>query len=186
MVDTKRDRPDPADAFREHGSALYRYLYGLTGDPEQAEDVAQEAYLKLLESESPKRNVRTWLFTVATRLVQEEARTRRRRRELEVGKRFAPPGPPLPDEEWERRRRIRRLRIALEELRERDRQILLMCEEGFSHAEVAEVVDVAASSVGKIAARALLKLGRAFERLDQKEERTDRSERAADGGGASG
>lgn len=186
-MNSSSEGPDPTAAFREHRLALYRYLYGLTGDPAYAEDVVQETYLRLVESESEKRSVKTWLFTVATRLVQEEARTRRRRRELGAGKRLVPPGPPLPDEEWERRRRMSRLRRALDRLRPRDRRVLLMREEGFSHAEIADVVGVATSSVGKIAARALRKLEDAFAELDEDGETgTDGGEGDGASHGASG
>jgi RNA polymerase sigma-70 factor (ECF subfamily) len=47
------------------------------------------------------------------------------------------------------------LRAALAELAPRDREILLMREEGFRYAEIAEVVGVAPSSVGTLLARAL-------------------------------
>ena len=46
------------------------------------------------------------------------------------------------------------MREALEQLTEREREILLMRHGGFSYREIAEAVDVAPSSVGTLLARA--------------------------------
>lgn len=178
MVSARSEDDDPAAAFREHRLALYRYLYWLTGDPSRAEDVVQETYLRLVESGGSKRDVRAWLFTVATRLVRDEARRRRRWRERAWVRELVPSGPPLPDEEWERRRRIRGVRRALDRLRLRDRQVLLLREQGFSHEEIAEAVGVATASVGPLAGRALGKLREAYDELYGSEEAGDAPDRA--------
>lgn len=183
MPSARSEEDDATAAYREHRRALYRYLYWLTGDPSRAEDVAQETFLRFVESRGAKRDAHAWLFTVATRIVRDEARRTRRRRELESAHELVPPGPPLPDEEWERRRRIRRVRRALERLRPRDRQVLLLREKGFSHEEIAEAVGVAPASVGKLAARALDKLREAYDELDGIEEAGDGPDRV---GGQSG
>jgi DNA-directed RNA polymerase specialized sigma24 family protein len=55
------------------------------------------------------------------------------------------------------------VRAALQELETRDRTILLMREEGFSHREIAGAVGTTEKSVGTMIARALAKLA---QRLD--------------------
>jgi RNA polymerase sigma-70 factor (ECF subfamily) len=50
------------------------------------------------------------------------------------------------------------VQAALSALPERDRTILLMREEGFTHAEIAAAVGTTTKSVGTLAARALTKL----------------------------
>ncbi len=62
-----------------------------------------------------------------------------------------------PDEDLERKERIGSVRAALDVLAERDRQMLLMREEGFRYDEIAEAVGVAPGSVGTLMARALKK-----------------------------
>jgi RNA polymerase sigma-70 factor (ECF subfamily) len=49
---------------------------------------------------------------------------------------------------------------ALQQLPERDRTILLMREEGFTHKEIAEAVGTTTGSVGTLIARALNRLAR--------------------------
>lgn len=147
--------------FDEHYEPLFRYLTRLTGDTDTAADAAQEAFVRLVEKSPSGTQVRAWLFRVATNVVRDESRVRRRRLELlrETPAR-APLGdqPPAPDEALEIAERRARVRRALEALSERDRTVLLMREEGFSHQEIAEAVETTTKSVGSMIARALQKL----------------------------
>lgn len=150
-------------AFSEHHDALFRYLHRLTGDEDVAEDIAQEAFVRLLDHSIPRPKVRSWLFTVATNLVRDRARTRERRGRLLEGENPGPSPPDRPDEEAERSRRVAAVRAALDRIPERDREMLLMREEGFKYREIAEAVDVAPSSVGKLLSRALDRFEEAYE-----------------------
>lgn len=143
--------------------SLFRYLHRLTGDEDVAEDIAQEAFVRLLKQSLPETEVRPWLFTVAMNLVRDQARKSERRRRLLTA---APPlvtRPDLPDEDMERTQRIGVVRDVLGQLPERDRQLLLMREEGFKYDEIATVIGVAPASVGTLIARALRKFVSAYE-----------------------
>ena len=136
--------------------SLFRYCNRLTGDPDQAEDLAQEALFRLLDrgAEGTEAGLRSWLFSVATNLVRDRARTRETRRRILSG--FPPPDEgPGPDEELASAEEIQRVRRALEVLSQRDREMLLLRQEGFSYREIAEVAEVSHRSVGTILARAL-------------------------------
>ena len=140
---------------RVHPS-LFRYLDRLTGDADAAEDVAQEAFVRLLNRpDLGEEAARLWLFTVATNLVRDRGRASARRQRLLSAVPVTPSYAPLPDEEMERAERIQAVRAALDQLPERDRQMLLMREEGFKYSEIAQSVDVAPGSVGTLVARAL-------------------------------
>jgi RNA polymerase sigma-70 factor, ECF subfamily len=143
--------------------SLFRYLHRLTGDQDVAEDIAQEAFVRLLRQSLPEGEVRPWLFTVATNLVRDRARkTERRHRLLSTAPELVTRNP-TPEEDVERAERIGVVRDALDRLSERDRQLLLMREEGFKYDEIAQVVGVAPASVGTLIARALKKFVAAFE-----------------------
>lgn len=140
---------------RVHPS-LFRYLDRLVGDTDAAEDVAQEAFVRLLNrSDLGEEAARLWLFTVATNLVRDRGRATARRQRLLSAVPITPSRESLPDEALERKERIQAVREALEQLSERDRQMLLMREEGFKYSEIARAVDVAPGSVGTLVARAL-------------------------------
>ena len=146
-------------AFNSHQESLFRYVNRLVGDADLASDVVQESFVRLLSHPLPDDEVRRWLFTVATNLVRDDARMRTRRQRLltERYERSDLAGDPVdvPDEVAIRSERIAAARAALERLSPRDRQMLLMREEGFRYSEIAEVIDVAPGSVGTLLARAL-------------------------------
>jgi len=82
----------------EHGQALWSYVVGLTnGDRAQAQDVVQETMLRAWRNPDVLAqqggSPRGWLFTVAKRIVIDEWRTARRRRER--------PSPELPEQRVE-------------------------------------------------------------------------------------
>lgn len=142
---------------------LFRYVHRLTGDADTADDVAQEAFVRLLDRPLPEEEARPWLFTVATNLVRDGARKAERRQRLLAGRSIrAEPAPPA-DLAVERGERVEAVRAALARLAPRDRQLLLMREEGFSYREIAGAVGVAPGSVGTLVARALRRFAEVFD-----------------------
>ena len=83
-------RDSQADHLRTlhdlYAPALWRYAVGLVNDPQLAEDVVQEALLRLWKRpqvlEQDEAAVRAWLFTVVRNLVIDDRRSARVRREL--------------------------------------------------------------------------------------------------------
>ncbi len=143
------------DLFEGLYPSLYRYLHRLTGDPDAADDIAQESFVRLLKQELTEPEIRPWLFTVAMNLVRDRARKmERRQRLLSTAPSLASPVS-RPDDDVERAERVMAVRAALDRLSERDRQLLLMREEGFKYEEIANVIGVAPASVGTLIARAL-------------------------------
>jgi RNA polymerase sigma-70 factor (ECF subfamily) len=61
-----------AEAFiRTHQASLYAYLLRMSGRPELAEDIVQEAFVRVLSNLDrfdPRYRFSTWLFTIAKRL----------------------------------------------------------------------------------------------------------------------
>jgi RNA polymerase sigma-70 factor (ECF subfamily) len=162
---------DAAVLFAEHHPSLFRYLSRLTGDPDVAEDAAQEAFLRLMERPPAPGETRAWLFRVGTNAAWMTLRTRgRRRRLLERSPGRAPVGdaPPAPDVQAEAAETKERVRAAMMAISERDRQILLMQQEGFRYREIAEAVGTTTGSVGTMIARALNRLAAEL-RLDEED-----------------
>lgn len=136
--------------------SLLRYLQRLTGDADAAEDIAQEAFVRLLTQDLPEQEARPWLFAVGTNLVRDRARKQERRHRLLQAVPVLPsPVGPRPDEAVERKQEVQLVRVALAKLAPRDQRLLLMREEGFSYEEMARAIGVAPSSIGTLIARAL-------------------------------
>ncbi|MDE3172358.1 MAG: sigma-70 family RNA polymerase sigma factor [Gemmatimonadota bacterium] len=167
MADTDR-------LFREYHAPLVRYLTRRLGDRDWAEEVAQETFLRALRQDRLD-NERAWLFTVATNLVRDAARQdARRRRHLELLRAEADAEPPMaesPASALERAEERSAARRALEQLAERDREALLMREEGLDYHEIAAALGLAVGSVGTTLARARRRLVEIFEQSPREQVR---------------
>ncbi|MCW3000812.1 MAG: siderophore-interacting protein [Conexibacter sp.] len=73
--------------FEAHRAHLVRVAYGTLGSVAEAEDVVQEAWLRLQRVEDPGaiRDLRAWLTTVVSRLALDALGSARARRERYVG-----------------------------------------------------------------------------------------------------
>ena len=152
-------RPAADALYRAHGEAVFRYLVRMSGDPEVAGDVLHDTFRRLMERPPQKNeNIRGWLFKVATNRLRDLGRAARRRRSAmhrsAPGSGHSDPTP-LPDRQLEAREARERASAVLAALPERDRAILLMREEGFTHREIAEAVGTTTGSIGTMIARAL-------------------------------
>lgn len=136
-------RHDP-DAFeaavRPHYAPLMRRLVVVLGDEQDAEDVAQDAYLRAFRSweRFDGADVRAWLYTIALRLAFNQVR--RRRRWLGILGRAEPaPWTDRSDPDlWDALRRLDgRTRAAL----------LLNVLDGYTHREIALMLDVPEGTV---------------------------------------
>jgi len=135
--------------------SLWRYVHRLVGDEDAADDVVQEAFVRLLgRPDLIDDAARLWLFTVATNLVRDRGRMHTRRARLLTAVPVGPDPPPSAVDRLVREERVQAVRAALAQLSERDQQLLLMREEGFRYQEIAEVVGVAPGSIGTLIARA--------------------------------
>lgn len=162
---------DAAALFNEHYKPLFRYLSRLVGDPDVAADAAQEAFVKLLEKPPEPTHLRGWLYRTGTNAALEGRRTSARRSRILAGANDRAPiadAPLTPDVILDKAEQQRRVHGALQLLSDRDRTILLMREEGFKHAEIAEAVGTTTGSVGTLIARAMKNLAHEL-RLDLEE-----------------
>lgn len=155
---------DVGQLFETYHEALVRMLWRRTGDRDRAEDIAQETFARAVVA--PPRNPRPWLFAVALNLVREDARKGLRQgRRLQLLKNEAEPEPG-PDEAFERDDQVGRVRAALAQLAERDREALLLKAEGFDYDEIAETLGLAKGAVGTTLARARRRLADAYHDLE--------------------
>lgn len=97
---------------------------------------------------------------MATNLVRGWANRGKRRETLLAASpdRALGDAPREPDAEMHTRELRRTVRAALDTLAEKERTILLMREEGFTHREIADAVGTTTGSIGTMIARALDKL----------------------------
>jgi RNA polymerase sigma-70 factor (ECF subfamily) len=143
--------------FEAHFRRLYRYLDRLSGDPELAADLAQEAFVRLYRRGELPDAPEAWLITVALNLFRN-ARTTERRRRLLLATASGPeshsePGPPADHEAAAEESRAR-VRAAIDRLPDRERRLLLLRAEGYSYRDLAGALELNEASVGTLLARA--------------------------------
>lgn len=139
-VDRARDEAAFVDAVGPHYPALVRRLVLVLGNLPDAEDVAQDAYLRALEGwgRFDGADPRAWLYTIGLRLAFNQLRSRKRR--LAAIARMAPP-------RWEDVADPDLL-AALASLEPRARAaIVLSSVDGYTHAEIARLLDAPEGTV---------------------------------------
>ena len=128
-----------ADAHRAHAAVTYAVAMRATRDAEQAADVTQEAFLRLLTEARAGRypdNTGAWLYRAVTNLVISRAR------HVAVARRLAPRladlgAPDQPDAVAVRHEGQAELRAALAALSSDERTALLLAAAGASGLEIA-------------------------------------------------
>ena len=150
--------PDAVAAlFAAHFPRIYRVLHRLSGEPDLAADVAQEAFVRLCERGSLPDEPVSWLVTVALNQFRNSANRRSRRIRLLTAERAArvlADPPPSPAQATADAEVVARVRAALDHLPERERRMLLLCADGFRYREIATALGVHEASVGTLLARA--------------------------------
>jgi RNA polymerase sigma-70 factor (ECF subfamily) len=128
-------------AFEAHRPTLVAIAYRMLGSAAEAEDIVQEAWLRWQASpRDTVRSDRAFLSTVVTRLCLDHLKSARTNRELYVGPWL--PEPVRTDSQVDPETISVAFLVLLESLTPVERAVYLLHEVfGYSHAEVAEMVD---------------------------------------------
>lgn len=142
----------------EHQTHVYNLCYRMLGEPEAAEDAAQEAFLRAyqnLHRFDQNRSFATWLLSIAAHYCIDRLRRRKLSmfsmdEENEDGTTFeiADPASPNPEAESVKREEHDRLHVLLRDLDETDRAAIIMRYwYDFSEIEIAESLRLTVSAV---------------------------------------
>jgi RNA polymerase sigma-70 factor (sigma-E family) len=157
-VDVTENQDEAIDSFivfyRTEYRGMVRLARALTGNPDRAEDVVQEAFARLHGRTGQLENPGGYLRTTVVNLCRDQGR--RRRRELRM-RRLEPARPPMPPEASE-------LVDVLLSLPYRQRAVLVMRYWGdWSEAEIAQALDCRPGTVKALASRGLDRLRKEIE-----------------------
>lgn len=156
---------------------MRRLTRAVTGDAHDADDAAQEAFLSALdriETYDAGRPFGPWLMRIAANAAIDLVRRRRVRRVEALDER-AVAGGPSPAGEAEAAEIRTRLAAALAALPERQRAAVTLFDvEGYSHAEIAAVLDIPEGTVRSDVFHARRALRVALADLDPGRQREER------------
>lgn len=137
-----------------HHTTVWRVCYNFMGNNEDAEDLAQEVFLKAyrnLAKFEGRSSFKTWIYRIAINTSQNELRRRSRRPQisatpLETAAEFIPSQENV-EEQTLQRTRYEVLLQAFQNLRPEETQVLLLKDlEGRPYAEIAEMLDISLSA----------------------------------------
>lgn len=149
--------------FLRHYDRIYGVLFRMLGDRADAEDIAQQVFLKLHHSSRRIRvqgddpNVVGWLYRVAVNAGYNALRSRKRRRawyEKFIHLRSIETSIPDLTQVAERHDTQARVRQILAEMKPREAKLLLLRHSGLSYKELAATLNVAPGSIGSLLTRA--------------------------------
>jgi RNA polymerase sigma-70 factor (ECF subfamily) len=142
------------ELVRRHRTPVFSFLLRLTGDRGRAEDLCQDAFLRVVKAAAgwePRATFRTWVFAMARNLAVDEARRQafRRTEPLDDPARAAAPADvPGPEDAAEGALLRPKLEAALAALPDEQREVFLLREHaGLRFAEIAEVTGVPENTV---------------------------------------
>jgi RNA polymerase sigma-70 factor (ECF subfamily) len=151
-----------ADLFDRHAAGLYRLARAMLRDPDQAQDVVQDAFLRLIahvDAGGALPNARGWLYTVAAHACRDRQRGLRRWLPW-IAELDSRPASVSTDAGDAREAVLAGIRA----LGPRDRLLVALRAQGLTYQEIAGAAGIRPASVGRLLARALDRLA---ERLDR-------------------
>lgn len=170
----RRDPKALARFFDVSFPYVYNLAYRLLGNKDAAEDVAQDVYLKVYRAADRlrvDRSAKPWVTAIAYNACRDAARratTQRAATEAVTVESERTPGPDTPEEALIRRERERWLDVALGELDEQSRAVVILhdfC--GVAHDAIADMLGATHDAVRKRYSRALRSMAETIRGLQQ-------------------
>jgi RNA polymerase sigma-70 factor (ECF subfamily) len=156
-----------------HQVAVYNLCYRMLGDPYEAEDAAQETFLrayKAMKTYDRKRSFSTWLLSIAAHYCIDQLRRKRLKiTHLEENPYLEIPDPgPNPEVSLSESEQQKRMRSLLNTLGEKDRAAVIMFYwYEFSYEEIASELDLSISAVKSRMHRARIQLANTWRYQEQ-------------------
>jgi RNA polymerase sigma-70 factor (ECF subfamily) len=171
MLRVRGDEPGAFEQLVEqYQHRLVAVMHHLVGNAEEAEDLAQEVFLRVYRARKkyrPRAKFSTWLFTIANNLALNSLRSRQRKPSVSLNLRDSGPLGPRPAEQLVHDRggqptqRLQQeelaalIRTALEGLNERQRMAVVLNKfEDMSYEEIAQVMKLTTKAVKSLLSRA--------------------------------
>ena len=151
-----------AQLFLEARDDVYRYLLSLGLYPPQAQEGAQEVFLRLyatLKKGEDIQNPRAWIFRVAHNLGLKIRAQQNSQAPFDADLESQLAGPAAnPEQSLLEREQTSRFHNAVQNLSEQQRRCLFLRMEGLRYPEIGSVLGISASAVGEFLRRAIARL----------------------------
>jgi len=163
------------ELVRRYRDRLLTILEHLVGHREQAEDLAQDVFVRVFKAReryTPDAKFSTWLFTIANNVASNALRSRSRRREVGVPEGNGADSAPLgldqlakaasgfmPTRALDKAEQAEMVRHAVAALNDRQRMALLLAKfEGMSYQDIAQTMGLSVQAIKSLLSRARVNL----------------------------
>jgi len=163
-----------------HAERLFHYLLRQLNNETDAADIAQETFVRVYHhrtSFQPGQNFSTWLYTIATNLVRDRFRWRKRHPQVSLDaddqetaalKEVLPDSAPSPSDQTDTNERAVEVRKAIASLPDDLRTVVILSEyDGLPHAQIASILKCSSKAVESRLYRARAHLRQRLESLLQ-------------------
>ncbi len=162
MASLKRGHAAALNSLMErHASSVYYFLFRMLSNEEDANDIAQETFIRVYQScqsFDTSQKLTTWLFTIAANLARNHIRWRTRHSNVSLDKEgesdeqslleTLPSSMATPHQEAVSAERVAAVRSAVQSLPEEMREAIMLCEwEDLAVAEAATVLNTTPKAV---------------------------------------
>lgn len=168
-------RADNAAAFEElvsrYQNRLVTVMHHLVGHRDQAEDLAQEVFMRVFRARhryQPGSRFSTWLFTIASNVASNARRSLARRREIQIKPADSDASAAwglenlaqaasgqMPARQLDKAEISDVVQLAMQSLNDRQRMAILLCKfEGMSYAEIGESMELSPQAIKSLLSRA--------------------------------
>ena len=135
-----------SELYRRYGQSLMALAYRLMGSRDDAEDVLHDVFLGLPEAlrrYDERGSLESWLKRVTARVALSRLRSRERRSEVDLSDELALPLSQAADQLGD----LVAVQRVIDALPDAQRTVFVLREiEGYSHAEIAELLDITANA----------------------------------------
>jgi len=154
------------ELFETMRESVYRYLVMVFGNPSEAEEITQEAFLRLLRHLQGGRavdHVRPWIFRVAHNLAVDMQKGRKYESSLDAESweecyQSREDPDPNPEVRILQQENAQQLEALLARLSCQQRQCLILRAQGFRYDEIAKILRITASNVAQSLRRGIKKV----------------------------
>lgn len=142
------NKPSIRDIFDSEESALLRFAYGICGQRETAEDIVQEAFLRLHEHWDEVQNPLAWLYRSIRNLALNHIRDHRKESPMQDGEEWQSESP-MASEVLGKMEAVGVLRMLMADMHDEDRNIIdLKYQRQMSYEDISKRTGLTVSNVG--------------------------------------
>ena len=162
---------DFAPLYERHAMAIYRYCFNQTRDPDAANDLTAQVFVRAIErlhQYQPQKGAsfRSWLFAIARNIVVDHWRRQRPTRPLENVLHGAVAGDPGPEEIAVHRSQMDDMLDAIDRLPSRYRDIVLLRFADLTTSEIAAALGITEPAMKSAQTRAYRRLREMLEPME--------------------